>query len=87
MKIITRITYLLGIVSFTFTHYTNAQGVDQLHPILGGYESCDDLKQQLEMEDSGLIREDMANFDWKYGDLVKALKHCNLPIVPEIYVK
>lgn len=58
------------------------------HPILGGYRSCDELRQQIETEDfPDLIREDIANFEWTYKDLVKALKYCNLPVLPEMYYK
>ena len=72
----------------SFLYETTYADKYTFHPILGGYRSCDELKGQIESEDfPDLIREDIANFEWTYKDLVRALKFCNLPILPEMYYK
>lgn len=57
--------------------------------ILGGYESCEEMKDQIYGFDDGLdlLKEDMANFAWQYDDLVRALEYCRLPLIPKIYVE
>lgn len=53
------------------------------------YGNCTAIEESVFNSGEGInfLKSDMANFGWKYEDIVRVLKECKLPVIPKDWLE